>query len=230
MGLAYRGGKGEGWSYDEWLWLGRWVGLGVWEGEWVGGGAVCVWCWDRIGKAVDVLTKRYSTYPHPIPIQHQVFPTYRIRTARQTPLSPPSTNSHPPYLPYIHSTQLYSGVSSTSTNLIRPSTISETLRTLSHKQTHPTPSQPDTLPHLNPIQIPHHTHPIYYRTLQTLTPPPLYALPAAKTLISPSKAHMSLGRFCCALTIEYKCKTSHINKRLYNSNEQILNTNVNYRM
>ena len=34
MGLAYRGGKDEGWSYDEWLWLGRWVGLG--EGEWVG--------------------------------------------------------------------------------------------------------------------------------------------------------------------------------------------------
>ena len=43
---------------------------------------------------------------------------------------------------------------------------------------------------------------------------PQYAHPAAKTLISPSKAHMSLGRFCCALTIEYKCKTSHINKCL----------------
>ena len=43
---------------------------------------------------------------------------------------------------------------------------------------------------------------------------PLYAHPAAKTLISPNKAHISLGRFCCALTIEYKCKTSHINKRL----------------
>ena len=43
---------------------------------------------------------------------------------------------------------------------------------------------------------------------------PLYAHPAAKTLISPSKSQMSLGRFCCALTIEYKCKTSHINKRL----------------
>ena len=43
---------------------------------------------------------------------------------------------------------------------------------------------------------------------------PLYAHPAAKTLISHSKAHMSLGRFCCALTIEYKCKTSNINKRL----------------
>ena len=43
---------------------------------------------------------------------------------------------------------------------------------------------------------------------------PLYAHPTAKTLISPSKAHMSLGRFGCALTIEYKCKSSHINKRL----------------
>ena len=40
MGLVYRGGKDEGWSYDEWLWLGRWVGLGVWEGEWVGWGGV----------------------------------------------------------------------------------------------------------------------------------------------------------------------------------------------
>ena len=48
--------------------------------------------------------KRYSTYPHPIPIQHEVFPTYRICTARQTQLSPPSTNSHPTPLP----SQLYS--------------------------------------------------------------------------------------------------------------------------
>ena len=121
MGLAYRGGKDEHWSYDEWLWLGRWVGLGVWEGSGLGG-AVCVWCWDSVGKAVDVPTQRYSTYPHPIPIQHQVFPTYRIRMARQTPLSPPSTNSHPPYLPYIHPTQLHSRVNSTPTNPTRPST------------------------------------------------------------------------------------------------------------
>ena len=42
MGLAYRGGKDEGWSYDEWLWLGRWVGLGKWEGEWVGWRGVCL--------------------------------------------------------------------------------------------------------------------------------------------------------------------------------------------
>ena len=40
VGLAYRGGKDEGWSYDEWLRLGRWVGLGVWEEEWVGWGGV----------------------------------------------------------------------------------------------------------------------------------------------------------------------------------------------
>ena len=171
---------------------------------------MCVWCWDSVGKAVDVPTQRYSTYSHPIPIQHQVFPTYRIRTARQTPLSPPSTNSHLPYLPYIHPTQLHSRVNSTPTN----PTISETLRTLSHKQTHPTPSQPDPLLHLNPTQLPHHTTPyiIVPSKPSPLLPP--YAHPAAKTLISPSKAHMSLGRFCYALTIEYKCKTSHINKRL----------------
>ena len=65
MGLAYRGGKDEGWSYDEWLWLGRGNGLGR---------AVCVWCWDSVGKAVDVPIHRYSTYPHPIPIQHQGSP------------------------------------------------------------------------------------------------------------------------------------------------------------
>ena len=29
MGLACRGGKDEGWSYDEWLWFGRWVVRGV---------------------------------------------------------------------------------------------------------------------------------------------------------------------------------------------------------
>ena len=128
--------------------------------------AVCVWCWDSVGKAVDVPTRRYSTYPYPIPIQHQSSqPTAYARLARPyfhhlTPTIP---------LPYIHSTQLHSRVNSTLTNPTRPSTISKTLRTLSHKQTHPTPSQPD--PHLNPTQLPHHTHPIYYRTLQALTPP-----------------------------------------------------------
>ena len=40
MGLAYRGGKDEGWSYDEWLWLGwvRGVGGGLgWVGQCVCG-------------------------------------------------------------------------------------------------------------------------------------------------------------------------------------------------
>ena len=27
VGWAYRGGRYEGWGYDEWLWLGRCVGL-----------------------------------------------------------------------------------------------------------------------------------------------------------------------------------------------------------
>ena len=189
--------------------------LGYGCGRGIGlGGAVFVWCWDSVGKAVDVPTQRYSTYLHPVPIQHQVFPTYRIRTARQTALSPPSINSHPPYLPYIHPTQLHTRVNSTPSNLTRPSTIWKTLRTLSHKQTHPTPSQPVPLPHINPTQLP--TIPTPYIIVPSKPSPllPLYAHPAAKTLISPSKAHMSLGRFCCALTIEYKCKTSHINKRL----------------
>ena len=73
---------------------------------------------------------------------------------------------------------------------------------------------PPPLPHLNPTHLSHHAHSAYYRALQTLTPHTPYAQPAAKTRISPSNAHMSLGRFCCALTIEYKCKTSNINKRL----------------
>ena len=116
------------------------LGKGCWRGSGLGG-AVCVWCWDSVGKAVDVPTQHYSTYPHPIPIQHQVFPTSRKCTARQTPLSPPSTNSHPPYLPNIHRTQLHSRVNATPTDPTRPSTTSKTLRTLSHKQTHPTSSQ-----------------------------------------------------------------------------------------
>ena len=68
-----RGGRDEGWCYDEWLWLDRWVRL--WCGSGLGG-VGCVWCWDSVGRAVDVPTRRYSTYPHQIPIQHKVFPTY----------------------------------------------------------------------------------------------------------------------------------------------------------
>ena len=134
----------------------------------------------------------------------------RIRTARHTPLSPPSPNSHPPYLPYIYHTQLHSRANSTPYQP-DPRPYPQPSCTLSHPQTHLTPSQPD--PHLNPTHLPHHTHSTYLPA----KPSPLlsiYAHPAAKTLISPSKAHMSLGRFCCAMTIEYKCKTSNINKRL----------------
>ena len=153
-------------------------------------------------------------YPHSATPRIPTQSPYNTK-ARQTPLSPPHKLT--PTIPTLHPshpTPLPSQLYSNQPDPTRPSTISKTLHTLSHKQTHPTPSQPDPLPHLNPTQLPHHTHSIYYRTLQTLTLLPLYAHPAAKTLISPSKAHMSLGRFCCTLTIEYKCKTSHINKRL----------------
>ena len=158
-GCGWVGGLGKG--------CGRGGGLG---------GAVCVWCWESVGKAVDVPTQHYSTYPHPIPIQHQVFPTYRKRTARQSPLSTPSTNSHPPYIPYIHPTQLHSRDNSTPTNPTRPSTTSKTLPQTDTPYllpTRPTPTpQPDPLPH--------HTHPIYYRTLQTLTPPTPICPPRSK--------------------------------------------------
>ena len=99
------------------------------------------------------------------------------------------------------------------------------------------PTRPDPRPYQKcSVHYPTNRHPYPLPTRPTLTPQfnsttppyppniivpskpspllPQYAHPAAKTLISPSKAHMSLERFCCALTIEYKCKTSHINKRL----------------
>ena len=190
MGLAYRGGKDEGWSYDEGLWLGGWVGLGMWGG--VGGGAVCVWCWDSVGKAVDVPTQRYSTYSHPIPIQHQVFPTYRIRTARQTPLSPPSTLT--PTIPTLHPSHPTPLPSQLYSNQPDP-TISKTLRTLSHKKhTLPPPNQIHSYTSTRPN---YPTIPTPYIIVPSKPSPllPLYAHPAAKTLISPSKAHMSLGGF-----------------------------------
>ena len=74
MGLAYRGGKDEGWSYDEWLWLGRWVRLGVWEGEWVGG---------RCVSGVGIGYGKLWMYPHSA--------TPRIPTQ-----SPYNTKSSPP--------------------------------------------------------------------------------------------------------------------------------------
>ena len=82
MGLAYRGGKDEGWSYDDWLLLGRWVGLGCGSGSGLGG-AVYVWCWDSIGKAVDVQTQRYSTIPTQSPYNTKSSPpTAYARLAR----------------------------------------------------------------------------------------------------------------------------------------------------
>ena len=80
-----------------------------------------------------------------------------------------------------------------------------------------TPFPPPNQTHSHTSTLPNYpTIPTPYIIVPSKLSPllPLYAHPAAKTLISPSKAHMSLGRFCCALTIEYKCKTSHINKRL----------------
>ena len=92
------------------------------------------------------------------------------------------------------------------------------------------PTRPDPRPYLQPsvyYLIPRHTLPPpnqthshtstqhIYPTIPTphiivpSKPSPILSLydhPATKTLISPSNAHMSLGRFCCALTIEYKCK------------------------
>ena len=145
-----------------------------------------------------------------------------IRTVRHIPLSPPSPNSHPPYLPYIHPT-LHSRANSTPANPTRPSTHSPPYTILPPDT--PYPSQTGPLQHLNTTHLPHHTHSTYYCTLQTLIPPTAICPPAAKTLISPSKAHMSLGGFCGALTIEYvKCKTPNINKCLQNCNEQRLNT------
>ena len=164
---------------------------------------------------MDVPTQRYSTYPHPIPIQRQVFPTYRIRTARQTPLSPRSTNSHPPYLPYIYPThptplpsQLYSNQPDPTLDHIKnaPYTIPQT-------DTHyPLPTRPTLTPQPDPTTPPYPPHILLYPPNPHPSYP--YMLTPPQRLISPSKAHMSLGRFCCALTIEYKCKTSHINKRL----------------
>ena len=106
-------------------------------------------------------------YPHSatprIPTQspyNTAFPTYRIRPARQTPLSSPSTNSHPPYLPYSHPTQLHSRVNSTPTNSTRPSTISKMLRTLSHKQIppYPLPTRPTPTPQPDPTTPPYPPH------------------------------------------------------------------------
>ena len=96
---------------------------------------------------------------------------------------------------------------------------------------HHSPNQPSSLPPLyakHTLSPPYQTHShtstqLIYPIIHTphiIVPSkpspllPLYAHSAAKTRISPSEAHMALGRFCCALTIGCKCKTSNINKRL----------------
>ena len=43
---------------------------------------------------------------------------------------------------------------------------------------------------------------------------PYMPIPPQRLSLVLIKSHMSLWRFCCALIIEYKCKTSNINKRL----------------
>ena len=57
-------------------------------------------------------------YPHSATPRIPTQSPYNTK-ARQTPLSPPNTNSHPPYLHYIHPTQHHSRVNSTPTNPTR---------------------------------------------------------------------------------------------------------------
>ena len=150
--------------------------VGVWE--WVGWSRVyLVWCWDSVGRAVDVPTRRYSTYPHQIPIQNQVFPTY---TRPHTHHSPRSLS-----LPNPLPRQLYSSQTDPTLDYIhRP------LYTIP-PQPHPSPSQPDPPPHLNPIYLLHHTHSTSNRTLQTFTPP----TPICPTL--PQRLSSVLARRTC---------------------------------
>ena len=121
----------------------------------------------------------------------------------------PTHHTYPTSIPPNHFR-----TNSTPTNPTRPSSISTALRTLSYPQTHPAPSQPETLPHLNPTHLPHHNHSTYYCTSKTSPFLSLFAHPAAETLVSPSKEQMQLGRFCCVLTIQYKCKISNKAKNL----------------
>ena len=89
----------------------------------------------------------------------------RIRTARNTPLSPPSPNSHSPYLRYIHPTQFHS-----RTNSILQST------------------QPDPRPHPQPsIHYTTPDTPKHLPTRPTSTPQPIYPTIATPHIIVPSK-------------------------------------------
>ena len=184
---------GLGWGVR----LGLRVGVGWWEAR--------VWCCDSEGRAVDILIQRFSTYLHTIPIQH---------TARHTPFSPPSKNSHPPYQPYLpclQPTQLHSRTNSNPTYSTRSSTISTALRTLSHPR-HTLPLPTRHIPTPQPQQI--------YPTIHTphiiVPSKPLYAHPAAKTRISPSRAR-KVNREVL-LCLDYWVQMRHdTSKRVFNS-------------
>ena len=215
VGWAFRAGRNEGGYMMNWVdglgcGVGSGVGVGVgWVGGWgvSGAGIVSGELWIYPHNAIQLITTQspYNTMSSP--------PTHdRIRTARHTPFSPPSPVSHPPYPPCLRPTQLHSCANSTPTNSTRPSTISTALRTLP-RHTIPPPNKTHSHTSTQPIYPTIHTpHIIIPSKPSPLIP--LYAHSAASTRISPSKAHMSLWRFCCDLTIEYKCKTSNINKCL----------------
>ena len=205
---AYWGGRDEGSGYDE---FGRWIGLGCGIGiGWVG----CVWCWDSIGRAVDIPWQRYSAYPDPISTQHHAVPVY---APLATPHSHHLAQTHPHHTHHTHHPYPASipHNSTPAQTLLKPTRPDP--RPYPKPSVHcpipdtpyPLPTRPTPTSQSNPSTPPYTLHILSY-------PPnllPLYAQPAAKTRISPSKAHMSLGRFCFALTIEYKFKTSNINKR-----------------
>ena len=109
-------------------------------------------------------------YPHSatprIPTQspyNTVFPTYRIRTARQTPLSPPSTNT--PTIPTLHPShptplpsQLYSNQPDGTLDHIKtPSyTIPQT------DTPYPLPTRPTPTPQPDPTTPPYPPHILSY--------------------------------------------------------------------
>ena len=145
--------------------LGWQCGIGSGLG-WVG----CVWCWDSVGRAVDISKQRFPLIPMQSPYNTRSSPPSpdRIRTARQTPLSPPSPIVQPNSTP-----------APTLLQPTRPDPLPYP-QTLSRSKTHTTPFQPEPLPHLNPTHLPHHTHSTYYRTLITLTPPTPICPPRGK--------------------------------------------------
>ena len=115
---------------------------------------------------------------------HSATPLIPTQSSYSTKSSPPTpttyaplatTNSHHLAQTPTHNTYpTFIPPNSTSAPTLLQPTLSDhihSLRTLSHPQTHPTPSQPDPLPHLNPTHLPHHSHSTNYRTLKILTPP-----------------------------------------------------------